>query len=1002
MADVHHHLRVFLASPGDVQPERDRIARELELFNRRTGRHLKLAYEPWRWEKDGVPGFCEDVQDLINPDLDAADVVVFLCWKKLGTKTPRDDSGFAEEFNRTRARWKSTGQPEVLFYRCKRGFFPKADELEQFAKLDEFLRKVRDGVFMREFETEDELADLLHEHLSELAHRRVSGGTTTDAPRESCFGWSQYLRYLVKQHRYLSTPGVEGGTVKKLELDRLYVRLRLQGRAGLAPEKETKDKRGELMERQGALDLADVLPRTHLALVGQPGSGKTTVLRHLALRLARHHLGEDERAPAELGLPPGSVPRPIFLRLAEVADRLRKEGHLPGESVPMSAWESVLDEQLDAEGSARACLGEGEVLVLFDGLDEVSGVEDRRAIARAIRDLADRCPGDEEGGRPNRFVVTCRTRAWEEGQQLERFDEVELLDLDDAGIDDFVGRWCDALGDLLTEPDAHGEALRGALRSSASVRRIATNPLMLTMLAVLHHAEKSLPQQRALLYEKCVGHLVGSPQRSKHLAEWGGAEGVKRHLRRLAVAMQEAVVSEGRPRDSIKIDAAVDLLAESFTPRDAVKARRLLDDLEIHVGLLARSGVQLRFHHRTFQEFLYAWSVAGQAEPAKSLGDRARDPAWAEVVQLVAGILAGRGEEGVTRYLAGLAGDDSMSVAERAPHAAAAALCLGDLAEWELPESAVAPAQEALADVLPVLEDPNQEADLKTRVAVAEGLGRVKDPRLTEDQRWVTVPAGQFWRGAAPDDSEAYGDESPAGWVEISEFRIQRWAVTVDEYRRFVEEGDGYQQDAWWSDEGRQWRSEHEITLPDEWDAQLARSWNHPVVGVSFWEAEAYCAWLTSLTSGLGSVEVVRLPTEAEWEKAARGHDDAAERRRYPWGGEWKPELANHHETEPRGLKPVGCFPGGHGQLGTWDQAGNAWEWTVDGYPDGYPDYAGLPGPNPIAPAPRGVGRVVRGGSWILSSSRFLRVSYRSGFDAGSRYDYLGFRVVVSRRSQDP
>ena len=212
--------------------------------------------------------------------------------------------------------------------------------------------------------------------------------------------------------------------------------------------------------------------------------------------------------------------------------------------------------------------------------------------------------------------------------------------------------------------------------------------------------------------------------------------------------------------------------------------------------------------------------------------------------------------------------------------------------------------------------EANQAAaiPLKTRLAAAEALGQDGDPRLR-----------------LPRD--------PDYWVRVEGFEIGKYPVTVQEYQLFV--GDGGPK-------------------PERWDYQLLRH-NCPVVGVTWFDAKAYCDWAG-----------VRLPTEAEWERAAR----APEGREYPWGNEEPdPGRANYDQTKLRGISPVGLFPRGSTPDGIADLAGHVWEWVADWYDDSQ-EY-----------------RALRGGSGGNYSS-FLRASYRGRVQPGDRYDGIGFRCA--------
>jgi serine/threonine protein kinase len=201
------------------------------------------------------------------------------------------------------------------------------------------------------------------------------------------------------------------------------------------------------------------------------------------------------------------------------------------------------------------------------------------------------------------------------------------------------------------------------------------------------------------------------------------------------------------------------------------------------------------------------------------------------------------------------------------------------------------------------------------------------------NMEWVSIPAGPF----------LYGERKQR--KEIAEaYEIGKYPVTNAQYKLFLDDNPNHQ-------------------VPGDWDSSRrmypSGKANHPVVNVNWEDAQAFCRW--------GGY---RLPTEVEWEKAARGTDG----RTYPWGEEWVDgKYCNSLEARPGGPTPVDQYPTGVSPYGAWDMSGNVWEWT--GTSSG------------------GNWRVIRGGSWF-NNSEWLRTSY-SGFDSiNTRWNRLGFRVV--------
>jgi formylglycine-generating enzyme required for sulfatase activity len=212
------------------------------------------------------------------------------------------------------------------------------------------------------------------------------------------------------------------------------------------------------------------------------------------------------------------------------------------------------------------------------------------------------------------------------------------------------------------------------------------------------------------------------------------------------------------------------------------------------------------------------------------------------------------------------------------------------------------------------------------------------------------------------EDTECYPDEKPYHSVSVPAFMIDKYAVTTGEYRRCMDAG--------------------VCTAPHSGSScnhGVPDGDRHPINCVDWSQAKAYCAWAGK-----------RLPTEAEWEKAARGTDG----RKYPWGNDsldCDHAVWNYSKCGNLGTAPVGSKPAGSSPYGAEDMIGNVWEWVEDWYHDGY---AGAPSDGGAWLTPPGTLRVVRGGSWLAASPIFLRVSYRSRDEPWVWSAYHGFRCA--------
>ncbi|MFH0801928.1 MAG: SUMF1/EgtB/PvdO family nonheme iron enzyme [bacterium] len=243
----------------------------------------------------------------------------------------------------------------------------------------------------------------------------------------------------------------------------------------------------------------------------------------------------------------------------------------------------------------------------------------------------------------------------------------------------------------------------------------------------------------------------------------------------------------------------------------------------------------------------------------------------------------------------------------------------------------------------------------------------VRSGCLKDGSELILIPAGEFTMGSP--QGEGSDNEHPQHNVYLDVYYIGKHEVTNKQFAKFVQET-GYQ--ARWP-----WRDYYNL-----------RTAAHPVISVTWNDAKAYCEW-----AGL------RLPTEAEWEKAARGTDG----RNYPWGNEWDERNCNCYQgpklsrianiSQGRGTLPVGSFPLGASPYGCLDMAGNVDEWCSDWYGEKY--YGNSPQRNPQGPG-SGSDRVLRGGSWNCCFKDFFRAAFRSYGVPNFRSEYCGFRVARS------
>jgi formylglycine-generating enzyme required for sulfatase activity len=223
--------------------------------------------------------------------------------------------------------------------------------------------------------------------------------------------------------------------------------------------------------------------------------------------------------------------------------------------------------------------------------------------------------------------------------------------------------------------------------------------------------------------------------------------------------------------------------------------------------------------------------------------------------------------------------------------------------------------------------------------------------------KMVLLPAGEFQMGDS--FSEGWDRERPVHIVYVDNFYMDIYLVTNEQYKKFMD-ATGHNAPMFWNDP--------DYNGPD-----------YPVVGVSWYDAEAYCKWAGK-----------RLPTEAEWEKAARGD---LVNKRYPWGNNLSRDDANYSGKGGKDIwkysSPVGSFP--KNGYGLYDMAGNVWEWCADWYDEKY--YSISPKLNPKGPD-SGKYKSLRGGSWYYNGNYGLRITYRFTGLPSLGNTFFGFRCV--------
>lgn len=756
-----------------------------------------------------------------------------------------------------------------------------------------------------------------------------------------------------------------------------------------------------------------------LLLVGDAGSGKTTTLQFGALVLAQDfQQATTDSARRLLNLNLSSPLLPIYVRLTLVATYVResyeraKREDLPKlHGAPSSLLVEWLDNYTNAQiGTKQVAtsfellsqqLTHGQCLVLLDGLDETGDTQERDYIQRLIINLTQ--------DYPNNFYIVA-SRPFEE-LHLLGFEERHLSPLDNKEMQRLLKNWFGAV--LRREDSQHVEHeplqdqvsyLWRTLQENPRLFEMGTNPLLLTSMALLVHTGVGLPRERAELYNRLVYLLLetwrilqvssGIPKRDHARPMlYGGEEStssVQRRLQELAAWMQE------NRRREVRLIEVQDLFRSTYKKLmgwngekcdDYIK--KLLESLALDSGLIQHRDSGYSFAHYTLQEYLTARAYDQRVDSVDALFRNWKQARWHEPILLAVGHWATSGEPSKAQNLLRklldtedtravvLAGEalydaDADRVLELAPLRSETASRLNKIAfsEIDCPDPRI---RNRAASFLDLLGHKTQ-----AQLDLQEAAYWAKD-----------IEPGSFVMG---DEMGQFENEKPAFIAHTSyRYSLARYPVTNKQYKQFLDylDSNGKHDEAN-KRRPRSWLSRH----------YRAGEGNHPVVNVSWKDACAFAKWVHALlhdSGELSSNEVIRLPSELEWERAAAyptmltQEDTLLERREYPWGHSWAKNNtssadneipANTYESGILSTSIVGIFPNSAADCSAEDMVGNVWEWCITPYSS-----------YPVQENAKGVTYAIRGGSWHDPRS-LARCASRNDMHPDETSNFVGFRLA--------
>ena len=779
-----------------------------------------------------------------------------------------------------------------------------------------------------------------------------------------------YRDYLQRRYRTLDMQGLgveEGRSVafRDVYAPALIRRKKTEHKMELAETQQAFVEADDEDEDKREFDtLLDNLADRSLCISAPAGAGKTTFCRWAVLHAAVGPLATHEiTAPPEFQEPATTTligRLPLLVELRSFADSVDWGGH--SQEWHCHALESALAKWADRHKEHGLTgellvrhLKQGTAFLILDGFDEVplSKTVDGKTLqprVLLINCLKDAVPQWTENG--NRILITSRPYGLTNNALVSiGMDHEPLAGLPPEMQALFAERWFYTLG----KPEK-AAALRTDIASRRYLRELADNPLLLTALCVLYERGGKLPDDRHELYTDIVNNVLYD----RYPGEKSERAPVLVRLEAIALGMHTGdAIGEKRanPIPAVPVSEAERILGAFAQLNPTTESARIepaarLEELLSRSGLLLPDGnSRCKFYHFSIQEFLAAERLGRTADDIDAIfTERSPIANWRLTLMFLfsSQILSKDGRR-ILEFLGRQTASHTRQSVKANPasavlHAEMIEECLNR--GYALPQEFTERFQQICLDAF------DDEIEIEARQALGLCLGRLGDPRLKslrDREAFVEIPSGNYPFG---EDGEQRNFPSS--------FLLSRYPVTNSQFAEFVDDG-GYGNEQWWSPEGLKWRDKHHITQPQYWQDGKWNASNLPVVSVSYFEAQAFCAWAGG-----------RLPTEEEWEAAARGPKGNV----YAWGDNWEDGICNTIHSRLGQTSVVGMFPRSRqSDFELEDITGNVFEWSATVDSDGE--------------------AVLRGGSWRYAQD-IARCADRVRNSFVARDDDVGFRVACS------
>ncbi|MEI7698282.1 MAG: SUMF1/EgtB/PvdO family nonheme iron enzyme [Planctomycetia bacterium] len=788
----------------------------------------------------------------------------------------------------------------------------------------------------------------------------------------------QCLQFAREQCAHVLPLGIHPEADMSVSLQNVYVPTLVES---AQPQSEAAPEDQRLKERPSWQLLMQRLESESVYLAGDAGYGKSTFAKWLCL----HVLAPQSQqflvpGPEEFQevLPESLKNRlPVLIPFRDLADDLRSHARQTAMGPEqflnlLCAWAR---RHAAASGVSAdlltAWLRAGRVLLILDGIDELP----TSAVAPDFhwnpkQVVLDSLPLAIREWLPagNRLVLTSRPYG---------IDAVQLRNLQSAGLAScslqplpedlqtlLVQRWFSVLPKYSASAIAEAQRMLVAVRSMPRVSELIGSPLQLTAICIVYGQGGELPRDIHDLYLR----VVRSSLHARYAHDTVAVDRTRSKLARIAWGMHTGEPFEPNRRNpSAAVSfAEIENILQEYEQTNPQTDKGLQTVITVREELLQRSGLLVprsletaAFQHLSFQEFLAAewWSKqVNDDQLLKQFCNRGLVANWRETLRF---LFARKIEDRAQTVVTSLVEQLLRAVVQKTPRVTPElALVCCDAVHILLDRGyLLSPNSEPqLRHLFQLALD--QRASIAARAELGLAVGRIGDNRpeldLSNPAAWVTVPADRY----------PMGDDRKRIFTLQQATEISRFPVTNGQFRRFVDEG-GYSDPRYWK-AGWETKCEGNWTAPRSFAMPGFSGPTQPVAGVSWFEACAFCEWLSSQGTGYR----FELPSEDLWEAAARGPQGHV----YPWGDEWHPEKCNNAEHKLEATSVVGVFPEGNSFCGAADITGNVWEWTAS------------------VSKGESLSRVVRGGSFDINLPENLRSTNRVSTAPGFRFSRNGFR----------